>query len=507
MSTKRALGRNMAWNTAGLGVETAVGFLVMPFLIGRLGQSTYGIWIVLGALTSYFGLLDLGTRGSIGRHVALHHANGNRSALNQTVSGGLALLILVGAATVAVIFVCEPLFFRLFVVPVERQADASLALRLVAVQFALFLAATAFDAILWGFQRFDWLNAVEIPSSLMRGGLTLTLVRSDADLVTLAGITLAVTVASGLAKCLLAFRVDPQLRLGIRYVSRSSLGELLGFGGWSMIVSVALVTRTQLSTLLIGSLLGLALVTPYAIAARLVGTLHAGLTALVGVITPFATTLHATDQRERQRWMFLMGGHYNTALAVFVVAFLIVLGRSLINLWIGPKFPEAALLLTILALGEFLPGTQYVTSSIVLASARHRVPALLALLEVVAVSVLTFILIPILGLIGAVLAIAIPAFLLRGVGRMWWGCRVVGIPLRPYLLQAIAGPIACVALPVAIVGLATHYHPPQTWGLFVGYGAAYTALFAICYLYLLKRSRSSGSGFGIPAVGLAWKQP
>jgi O-antigen/teichoic acid export membrane protein len=496
----------MAWNTAGLGVETAVGFLVMPFLINRLGESTYGIWIVLGALTSYFGLLDLGTRGSIGRHVALHHANANRHALNQTVSGGLAVLILVGMVTVAVIFAGEPLFFRLFDVPLARQADASIALRLIAVQFAIFLAATAFDAILWGFQRFDWLNAVEIPSSLIRGVLTLTLVRSEADLVTLALITLAVTVASGLAKCLLAFWVDPELRLGTRYVSRSSIRELLGFGGWSMIVSVAMVTRTQLSTLLIGSLLGLAMVTPYAIAARLVGVVGAGLTALAGVITPFSTTLHATDQKERQRWIFLLGGHYNTVLAVFLVSFLIISGRSLIDLWIGPKFPEAALLLTILALGEFLPGTQYVTASIVLATARHDVPAHLALLEIVAVCVLTFALIPLMGLVGAVLAIAIPAFLLRGVGRIWWGCRVVGMPLRPYLLQAIAAPVSCVALPAAILGVATHYHPPQTWGVYVGYGAAYTGLFALCYVVLLKRTRSNGSGFGMPAVGLAWKQ-
>ena len=505
VSTKWILGRNMAWNTAGLGVETAVGFLVMPFLINRLGESTYGIWIVIGALTSYFGLLDLGTRGSIGRHVALHHANGNRVALNQTVSGGLTVLMLVGATVVTIIFTCEPLFFRLFAVPVEHQADASLALRIVAVQFALFLVATAFDAILWGFQRFDWLNAVEIPSSLLRGVLTITMVASHADLVTLAEITLAVTVVSGVAKCVLAFRVDPQLRLGIRYVSRSSLRELLGYGGWTMIVMVAIVTRMQLSTLMIGSLLGLALVTPYAIAARLLSTLNAGLTALTGVITPFATTLHATDQKERQRWIFLMGGHYNTAFVVFFVSFLILFGRFLITLWIGPKFPEAALLLTIMALGEFLPGTQYVTSTIILASARHRELAALSLAEVVAVYLLTSMLIPILGLMGAVLAIAVPSFLLRGVARMWWGCQVVGIPLRPYFLQAIAGPICCVALPAVVVGLVLHYQPPQTWLRFVEYGVLYTGLFAACYFYLFRRGRPGSSGFGLPAVGLAWK--
>ena len=506
MSTKRVLGRNMAWNTAGLGVETAVGFLVMPFLIHRLGESTYGIWIVLGALTSYFGLLDLGTRGSVGRHVALHRANNNRIALDQTVSSGLAVMALVGAATVAVIFACEPLFFRLFAVPVELQAAAGVALRIVAVQFALFLVGTTFDAVLWGFQRFDWLNAIEIPSSLLRGGLTLSLVRSDGDLVTLAAITLTVTIASGLAKCILAFRADPRLRLGRRFVTRSALTELLGFGGWSMIGMVAVITRTQLTTLLIGSLLGLALVTPFAIAARLLGVIAAGLSALTGVITPFATTLHATDQRERQRSIFVVGGHYNTALAAFLVSFLVMLGGALIYLWIGPKFPEAAVLLTILALGEFLPATQYVTATIVLANARHNVPALLALLEIAAVSLLTLTLIPIFGLIGAALAMAVPGFLLRGIARMWWGCRVVDMPLRSYLLQVIAAPVSCVVLPAGIVGVATHYYPARTWGVFLGYGAAYTALFVVCYLYLLRRTRSSGSGFGMPAVGLAWKR-
>lgn len=271
-------------------------------------------------------------------------------------------------------------------------------------------------------------------------------------------------------------------------------------------MSVAMVTRAQLTTLLIGSLLGLALVTPYAIASRLLGVIAAGLSALTGVISPFATTLHATDQRERQRSIFMVGGHYNTALAAFLVSFLIVLGGPLINLWIGPKFPDAPLLLTILALGEFLPGTQYVTATIVLATGRHYVPALFALLDIVAVCLFTFALIPTFGLIGAGLAMAIPRFLLGGVGRMWWGCRVVDMPLRSYLLQVIAAPVSCVVLPAGIVGMANHYYPARTWGLFLGYGAAYTALFAICYLFVLKRTRSSGSGFVMPAVGFAWKQ-
>ena len=121
MSMKRAIGRSVVWNAAGLVVEAVTGFLVMPFLIIKLGQATYGVWIVLGALTSYFGLLDLGLRGALGRYVAFHRSSGNQEGVNQTLTVGLTVLTVVGSVVVTVVVVCEPLFFRLFTVPADEH--------------------------------------------------------------------------------------------------------------------------------------------------------------------------------------------------------------------------------------------------------------------------------------------------------------------------------------------------------------------------------------------------
>jgi O-antigen/teichoic acid export membrane protein len=489
VGNKRILGRNAAWNVAGLSVEIVAAFLVMPFLIARLGQATYGVWIVLGALTSYFGLLDLGIRSSIGRHVALHHASGDRAAVNRTVTGGLVFLALVGLIAMGVVFACESLFFRFFDVAPENLADARLALRIVTLQFALFLLATGFDLTLWGLQRFDLLNAVDIPAVVLRAGLTFTLVRSEQDLVTLAAITLGVTTTSGVAKVALCFRADPGLRIGFRHLSRSSLRELLGFGSWSLIANLARITRRQLGPLLIGSLLGLSLVAPFAVADRLLQTVAATLGAVTGVLTPFATALHATEQTDRQRRLFVVGGRYSGAFAAFLIGFLLVLGRPLITLWIGSTLADTALLLTILALGELLPNTQYVTNGILVASARHRSLAAFGLLEAGAVCLLMVALIPPLGLIGVGLAIAVPAFLGRGVAPAIQGCRVVGVPVRRYLAEAIVPPVLCAAVPAGIVGLAAYAYPPATWTLLIGYGFAYAGIFAGCYAALTGRTR------------------
>ena len=66
MTQKFYLLRNMAWNWAGMICDATAAFLVMPFLIHQLGESSYGTWVLIGSLSSYFGMLDLGVRGSVG---------------------------------------------------------------------------------------------------------------------------------------------------------------------------------------------------------------------------------------------------------------------------------------------------------------------------------------------------------------------------------------------------------------------------------------------------------
>src|SRR5258708_1195669 len=84
--------RNVAWNWGGMAAELLAGLVVAPYLVYRLGDSPYGLWIFIGSLTGYFGLLDLGVRGSVGRHLALYRAQRDANALNATLNSAVAVL-------------------------------------------------------------------------------------------------------------------------------------------------------------------------------------------------------------------------------------------------------------------------------------------------------------------------------------------------------------------------------------------------------------------------------
>src|SRR6516164_5067955 len=97
-----------------LGVNVLVGIFLSPYILHRLGDTAFGLWILIFSATGYYGLFDLGIRSSIVRYVAKYSATDEPEELNRLVNtalfgycgiGFLALVItLVASAYVNVIF-------------------------------------------------------------------------------------------------------------------------------------------------------------------------------------------------------------------------------------------------------------------------------------------------------------------------------------------------------------------------------------------------------------------
>src|SRR6516162_3944297 len=122
--TLSRITQNIFWNWSGRILEAVVGFFVMPYLIIRLGDTSYGLWGVISAMSGYFGILDLGTCGSIGRYVALYRAKNDQPQVNATFSTALVLMLFLGAVGLSGMTLSQLVFFRIFEVPPEQMSDA-----------------------------------------------------------------------------------------------------------------------------------------------------------------------------------------------------------------------------------------------------------------------------------------------------------------------------------------------------------------------------------------------
>ena len=72
---------NVGSSWLALAVNVAVGIFLSPFILHRLGDAAFGIWVLIFSITGYYGLFDLGIRSSIVRYVAKYSATNEREDL------------------------------------------------------------------------------------------------------------------------------------------------------------------------------------------------------------------------------------------------------------------------------------------------------------------------------------------------------------------------------------------------------------------------------------------
>jgi O-antigen/teichoic acid export membrane protein len=489
MSLKRRIARNVVWNWAGTATHMLAGFIVFPVLIRRLGVDDCGLWLLIVSLTGYFDLLDLGLRGSLGRSIAFYRAKEEAAGVNIIFNTGMALLgggaVLVLLATAGV----QLIFFDLFAVRPEAQPDVRLAVWLIGINLALIFPFNAFEAVLWGHERFDLLNRVDIPCVILRSALTIWLVgHGPENLVTLAVIIVAITILRGAGLAFCAFRVQHGLRFSARLVRFRATRELFDFGIWCFLMSIANVITQQLGPTLIGNRFGTGAVTPFSAASRLVNYVKIILNTSCGVLTPLATVWHASAEHDKQRWLFVGGAKFCLALGLFFVGGFWFLGGPFLQLWTGYELEFAWATLMILILGELLPLSQAVTYSTVLGMNRHRLWAVMSLLEVGLILGLAAVFLSMhVSMLSIALAIALPGALCRGLIQMIYVCRLLGVPLLHYVRVALLPPLLVAVVPVALLGLLVAWHVPDSWAVLFGFGVLYAGVYGLAVGLLLVR--------------------
>lgn len=476
---QRLLARNVLWNWSGTLTHLLVGFLVMRFLVRELGPTVYGLWILIASLTGYFSVLDLGISGSVARHVAFHRSRSDIDALNRLASTASVILMGVAIVTVLATLGVIAIFFHIIEVPPEQKDAVVYALLLVGVNLALTFPLSTFGGILWGYERFDLQNRVDMPTVMLRAALSVWWVYEGGGLLALAVITLATSLGQGLAKAWMCFQLEPRLRISPRLLDAASGRSLFGYGIWYFLLSLSRTITPQISPTLVGMRLGAALVTALRIPMMLTTYANTFLITSTQVLTPLATAHHATDKADDQRRLFLDGGRYSLFLALGFVTLFAWLGEPLITLWMGAEYAYTWTFLMVLSLGELWPMSQWISYSVILGMAKHKTIALLSLAENVATVAMIWFLVEPMQLLGVSIAIAVPGTISRGLCQWLYGCRLVGVSPWTSLLHTFL-PTLLLALPSAgLLAAWTWIFPVDSWLRLLVAAAVYGVAFAL----------------------------
>ena len=485
----RAL-KNVMGSWLGLGTSVIAGFALTPYVLHHVGDSAYGVWVLLTAFTGYYGLLDLGLRSATIRYVARHVAVNETEELNRVVSTSFFFYTALGLAMLGVTGIVALLFNNIFKVGPEWQVTGRVLLLVVGFGTALNMPVTLFSGVLEGLQRFSLVGWVQTVSVIARAGLLIFFLERGYTIITVGVVTMVMNILSALALMYCAFRLAPSLRIRLRDASLATLKTLGGFGLAIFWISIAQSLRFQFDAMVIGWMISAEAITYFSFGSRLSVYSLDVVQMMAQILTPMASAADATGEHASQRRIFLMGNRYSAFVALPLGAMFLVAGGSIIRVWVGAKYePVGYAVLAILTVPTTIYLMQAGSPKVLFGMAKHKTLAVVLMVEAIANLILSIALASHFGLLGVAWGTAIPLAITNIFFLPRHLCRLLHVRLSDFLRESYLYPVLTLIPAATVLWAADRWIHAISWSGLIGTlavgGLAYAAALGV-YLYIVE---------------------
>ena len=469
--------KNVSSSWIGLAANVLVGIFLSPYILHHLGNAAFGIWVLIFSITGYYGLFDFGIRSSVLRYVSRFLATKDQEALGRVINTSLFSYSCVGAFTLLLTLALSFYVDTLFRISPEFHSSARWLLLMSGTAVALGFPLGITGSLLEGLQRFDILNATGIAATFARAILTVVALRRGGGLLTVALITMAVPLVTSVIRGILVMRICP-LPFGWRYVNRETFWQMAGYSGITFMIIVAGRLKFKTDEIIIGSMMSATAITFFNVGARIVDYAGEVVVGLAQIFVPMSSQSDATGNMNALRQIFVVGNRF-CALAIFpICATLVILGKSLIEVWVGAEYIAASYpVLVIMILATTFMWAQGASSRILFGIGKHGTWAIVTLIEGIANVILSVILVRPYGIVGDSMGTAIPLFCSMVFFLPWHLCRRLGVRMGSYLRGAYLLPLL-LCLPMVLTMLLM-----KTWFVPHTYAQLAIHLLAACLVY------------------------
>ena len=442
---KRQIAKNVGSSWVSLGFDVLVGLFLSPFLIHWLGDTAFGIWVLIFSITGYYGLFDLGIRSSVVRYVSKFAATDDIEDLAKLINTSLFTYSCIGALSLLVTLFLSFYVDHIFKIPPELHSTARGLLLLVGASVGIGFPLGVVGGYLDGLQRFYVNNWANIAGDIARLVGILLAVHYGRGLLTIAAITVVLPVILSAIRGVIAYRIQP-VPFGLKYVDRTTFRTMVNYSSVTMIIMIATQLKFKTDNIVIGTMISAAAVTYFSIGSRIVSYAQQVVMAMAQNFLPIASQSEATGNMDRLRKVFVVGNRICALTAFPITAVLLVLGRSVIELWVGKKYVATSYpVLVVLIVPATLMWAQAASGRVLFGISKHRTWAFVTLAEGICNLILSIILVRPYGIIGDAYGTAIPLACSMILFMPRHLCRQLGIRLGTYLREAFVLPLLVTA--------------------------------------------------------------
>jgi O-antigen/teichoic acid export membrane protein len=445
----RRVVRGTASNAIGQALTLGTWFLLTPFILSRLGPTSYGLWALVGSVVAYGSLLDLGIAGALIKYVAEYNARGETSQARGLIATSLWLYTALGLAAIAISALIAPIFPLLFNLPPEQQRTTIALVLAMGIMVGISIPCATTSAVLRGLQRFDLVSSLNTAGVLLSALSTVLVLLMGGGVVAMVAVNIPITLVMQLPGIWLIRRVAPELRFGWRGANRHQVRSIISFSSALFLMQISSRVQSKTDEIVIGAFLPVSAITPYAIARKLSEAPQLLTEQFLKVLQPLAAELNAENDQSRLRGLYIVGTRLALAISIPIGGALLILVEPILRLWIGPEYAAYGHLVVILTLTGLINISQWPAGSVLYGMSRQWPLALMSSFTALANLTLSLALVRGTGLTGVALGTLIPTLVVCLGGVMPYTMRIVGISPRQALREILLPPLLP-AVPAAL---------------------------------------------------------
>lgn len=431
----RKIIKNVATNWAVTVWNIGWAIALVPIYLHYLGKATYGIWILVNAVVGYYGLLDLGLRPALMRHVAKYIGHADERSLNEICNTAwiiqttmAVLVLLVSAALAAWLPYMEGFALNEF-------PGAQTLLLLFGGTAALSFVGGGFKSAIGGAERFDVSNVLLLASSCVVNVGNITVLYFGGGLIEMATVLLCTRLLDTPVAAFVSCRIVPNLRFNPRLFRIARVKELFGYGIHAFGVAAGERLRFASDAIVISAFLPAASIVIFSIGNRPMTFLTEFVRGISRVLTPAFSRKEASQTTSDLAHLLVLSTRATSLLAFLGSLLLVVAGDRLLKLWLGEGFEESFLIILILVPAYLMETSLAPTGSFLLGTKGYKLISKVIIAEGIANLALSLSLIRPFGLIGVALGTAIPMIVVRLFIIPTLAGRIAGISLTTLLRE------------------------------------------------------------------------
>ena len=447
---------NTLSNYGGKIVTLGIWFFLTPYILGQLGQSVYGMWIIVGSLVSYGSLLDFGIANAITKYVAEYQARGDFEQARSLIATVLWLYTIIGMVAILLGAFLAPIVPSLFNIPLELHTTFSWLVFLSGIGLGVSLLGTAPIAVLRGLHRFDMINLIGISGMLLLAGSTVLALHWGGGPLGLAAANILVNLVMQIPAVWLIRRNARHLHFGWKGAKRSHIRTVAGFSSALFVINIAGQLRAKTDEIVVGTFLSVSNVTPYSIAHRLSELPQILTEQFMKVLMPLASKLHSENDQGRLRQLYLISTRLTLAIFLPLGLGITILAKPFLSAWVGIEYAPYAGLVLLLVCASLFDTLMWPANFILQGMARHRLLAIAAIASGLVNLAISIALVRPLGLAGVALGTLIPTVLECLLFVIPYSMRVIGINLRT-ALREIYLPVIAPSILMGVVLIVLRY--------------------------------------------------